>query len=293
MNDKQLALFLTVADEGSFSKAETISYISKQAMLRQINALENEVGISLLNRSPGGVTLTPAGQEFYQGAKELLELRKSVLARCHGTQPIAPVIRIGQVEHQALLHPVNDAFQNKYPDIKLQKVIHPNHSGEYRVSNNIIDVGETFYTPRLSTANYAYTPLTDMPYLVAMAHDHPLAAQTKISPAELTAFPTYIFPLMIKEGYRKELEALFQKHSATEHLLQGEDVDRQVEVAFRCGTSNSLLLTANPFVTEIPELTVRPLDTDWSEEYGIIYRPNPSPIIRKYINLAVAVYGKH
>ena len=36
MNDEQLNTFLTVAETGSFSKAGEGSYVSKQAMLRQI-----------------------------------------------------------------------------------------------------------------------------------------------------------------------------------------------------------------------------------------------------------------
>lgn len=87
MNEKQLSLFLTVADQGSFSKAEEIAYISKQAMLRQINSLEAEIGVRLLDRSAGGVRLTPAGREFYQGAGELLALREEVLSRCRGLGP--------------------------------------------------------------------------------------------------------------------------------------------------------------------------------------------------------------
>ena len=116
MNEKQLTLFLAVAEHGSFSKAEEAEYISKQAMLRQINSLEQEVGVPLMVRSTSGISLTPAGDAFYQGAKELLALRKDVLARCRGTEPQPEVLRIGQVEHQTLLHRVTDAFMAKYPN---------------------------------------------------------------------------------------------------------------------------------------------------------------------------------
>ena len=290
MNEKQLALFISVAEQGSFSRAEAVEYISKQAILRQINSLETEVGVRLLDRSAGGIILTPAGEEFYRGAKELLELREDVLTRCRGAEKQPEVLRIGQVEHQTLLHRVTDAFQVKYPDIQIQKVIHPNHSGEYRVSHGITDVGETFYNPITPKQAFSYTKLADMPYQVAMRHGHPLSGNGRLSLTDLVGYPTTIFALMTKKAYREALHQVFTQTGKAENLLIRNDVDNQVDVAFQCGTSDNLLVTANGFVSEIPELTTLLLDTGWSEEYGIIYRPSPSPTVRKYIDLAVSVY---
>lgn len=290
MNDKQLQLFLSVADHGSFSKAEEVEYVSKQAMLRQINSLEEEVGVKLLHRTSTGITLTEAGQEFYRGAKKMLKLRDSVLSKCRKATPDPDIIRIGQVEHQALLHDVTDAFAIKYPDIKIRKVIHPNHSGEWRVSHNIIDVGETFYTKITARQPNAYTRLADMPYVVAMSHRHPLAGQHSLSLTDLTGYPTILFPRMVDDEYMREIEQVFSKHPG--HLQLRDDVDNQVEIAFQCSCSDQLFLTANCFVNSIPELTVIPLDNGWTQEYGIIYRPNPTPPVRKYIDLAVALFGK-
>ena len=50
MNDNQLRSFLTVAECGSFSKAEEGSFLSKQALIKQIDALEDELGFRLLSR---------------------------------------------------------------------------------------------------------------------------------------------------------------------------------------------------------------------------------------------------
>ena len=233
MNEKQLSLFRSVADRGSFSKAEEVEYISKQAMLRQINSLENEVGVRLLDRSAGGVSLTPAGVEFYQGAQELLKLRESVLTRCRGAEPMPDVIRIGQVEHQTLLHRVTDAFVLKYPDIHIQKVIHPNHSGEYRVTHNITDVGETFYNPLTVKESFSYTKLADIPYRVAMRHGHPLSGKKRLFLADLTDYPTTLFFRMVKKAYREELERAYAQAGKGETRLFRYDVDNQVKAAFQ------------------------------------------------------------
>ena len=289
MNDKQLRLFLQIADQGSFSRAEETAYISKQAMLRQINSLEQEIGVRLFSRTPGGVSLTDAGKEFYKGAGELLQLQADILARCRNATRLPECIRIGQVEHQALLHDVTDAFALKFPDIRIQKVIHPNHSGEYRVEHDIIDVGETFYTAHTAAAAHAYTRLTDLPYMAAMSHRHPLARCPRLSLPQLTAYPLIVFEPMIKKEYLAQLTAAFA--GCEERLSLRSDVDNQVAVAFECSASRSILLTANCFVRSMPELTVLPLDNGWFQEYGIIYRPNPAPAVQKYIDLAVSLFS--
>ena len=289
MNDKQLKLFLSIADQGSFSKAGEVEYLSKQAMLRQINTLEDEVGVKLFSRMQNGISLTPAGKEFYQGARKMLKLRDNVLAKCRNVSRTQETIRVGQVEHQALLNDVTDAFAVKYPDIRIQKVIHPNHSGEYRVEHDIIDVGETFYSEYTAAAPTAYTRLADMPYVAAISHQHPLAGKKALTLTDLIHYPTIVFTQMIKKEYLQEILTVFSDR--TENLLLRKDVDNQVPLAFACSATDTIFLTANCFVRSVPELLTIPLSNGWFQEYGIIYRKNPTPTVRKYIDLAVTIFS--
>ena len=50
----QIETFLTVADTGSFSQAAKQLFISPQAVIKQMNSLEESVGLTLLERSPRG-----------------------------------------------------------------------------------------------------------------------------------------------------------------------------------------------------------------------------------------------
>lgn len=288
MNDRQLRLFLIVADHGSFSSAEATAFVSKQALIKQINALEDEIGVPLFLRSNEGLSLTPAGERFCRGAKEMLALREQVVLECRNASQAQDVLRVGQVEHQALLSAVTDAYAAKYPDVAIKKVIHPNHSGEYRVENGIIDVGETFYTDHTASRKFAYTRLCDMPYLVTMRPGHPLSAQPAVPLSALTAYPTTAFSPMVKPEYLDALRAAFGVRP--ENLVIRRDVDNQVSAAFACSESDALLLTANCFVRHMPEVVTLPLAEGWSKEYGVIYRPNPPPTVRKFIDLAVYMY---
>ena len=58
----QLDTFLRVADAGSFSKAAEEMYITPTAVIKQINLLEDSLGVMLFIRTHRGLNLTEAGK---------------------------------------------------------------------------------------------------------------------------------------------------------------------------------------------------------------------------------------
>lgn len=61
-----LDTFIAVVDCGSFTKAAEKLYISSTAVMKQINTLEKRLDLKLIDRSPTGVSLTPAGKIIYR-----------------------------------------------------------------------------------------------------------------------------------------------------------------------------------------------------------------------------------
>jgi DNA-binding transcriptional LysR family regulator len=56
-----LRCFITVAREGSVSRAAALLHLTQPAVSLQLKALEEAAGLQLFNRTPGGFTLTEAG----------------------------------------------------------------------------------------------------------------------------------------------------------------------------------------------------------------------------------------
>ena len=73
MNLRQLRYFLQVAELRSFTRAATVLHIAQSALSRQIQALEEELGVALLQRLDRGVALTEAGALFKSRVEALLE----------------------------------------------------------------------------------------------------------------------------------------------------------------------------------------------------------------------------
>src|SRR5581483_8257134 len=69
---RHLPFFIVVAQEGNFHRAATRINVTQSALSRRILALEEELGVSLFERSTAGVELTPIGNRFYADAQDVL-----------------------------------------------------------------------------------------------------------------------------------------------------------------------------------------------------------------------------
>ncbi len=289
MNDTQLELFLAITDAGSFTKAEQTQFISKQAMIKQITNLEREVGVTLFERTRSGIVLTEEGKIFYTGAKELL-LQKKELCLKLLTHAGKNQLRIGNVQHQVILNRVIDAFSKQYPEIEIERVVHPNHSGEYRVEHDIQDIAESFESDQsTSTLPYAFFPLLKVSYFIMVDANHPLSKHETVTLDDLQSYPVTYFPLMMKQAYIEQLQKAF---ASTNQLRASYDVDHQIEEVFSIQSTNRIVIGANPVMKTLKGIVTIPLAENWSRTYGVISSNQPSATTRIFLEFAKQYYTK-
>ena len=77
LQDFRLKVFVTVAEEKSFTKAASRLDISQPAVSQNIAELERGLGVRLFDRLKGENTLTPEGEVFMKYARKSLELSAS------------------------------------------------------------------------------------------------------------------------------------------------------------------------------------------------------------------------
>ena len=80
MELEQLRVFAAVADEGSFTGAARRLYISHSTVSRTITALEEELGVRLVERDNRFIALTKAGETLREEAEQLLSAADRVRA---------------------------------------------------------------------------------------------------------------------------------------------------------------------------------------------------------------------
>jgi DNA-binding transcriptional LysR family regulator len=124
-NFNDLIAFLSVAREGSFTRAAAQLGISQSALSHTIRGLETRLGVRLLTRTTRSVSLTEAGERLSNSiGPHFEEIEAGLAALGDMRERPAGTIRITTSEHPAntVLWPAIERFLPQYPDIKIELV---------------------------------------------------------------------------------------------------------------------------------------------------------------------------
>jgi len=114
--------FINVVESGSFSESARRMGLSQPSVSRQVNALESQLGVRLLQRTTRSLSLTEAGQVYYDKAK-LIQYAVTEANQAISGFKDSPsgLLRISAPHTwtEAKIAPHIGEFLNHYPDIKL------------------------------------------------------------------------------------------------------------------------------------------------------------------------------
>lgn len=179
-----LRYFVAVAEECHIGRAADRLHMTQPPLSRAIRQLEDELGVLLFERTPKGVTLTPAGEVLYDETGALLGrvdgLRRRVAAAA-GTAPLA-VGTLADAAEQVGGRLVS-LFRARYPHVHV--TIHEADLGDPTAGlrAGLVDVAIT-RTP-FADAGISTHVLRSVPVGVVMRGDDPLAARTSVSSTDL------------------------------------------------------------------------------------------------------------
>ena len=120
MDFKQIEAFIKVVELASFSKASEELHISQPSISNYITTLEREFDTILINRSTKVLSLTLAGERFFEKAKEIMLLkRESIEMLKNLSKDVSGDIRIlaSSVPALYILPPILAEFHKLYPNI--------------------------------------------------------------------------------------------------------------------------------------------------------------------------------
>ena len=136
MNAADLMLFVSVANTGSFSKAAEHIGMSTPALSKRISKLESSLGVQLIHRTTRRLSLTEAGENLYQHAKNIEGQVSDAIESVSGfSQGLSGNIKISvpTISGELLLAEAVAVFCEKYPKITV----------DIRLENDFVDlVGE-------------------------------------------------------------------------------------------------------------------------------------------------------
>ncbi|MFE0176315.1 LysR family transcriptional regulator [Streptomyces sp. NPDC059002] len=193
MDLRSLRYFIAVAEECHIGRAANRLHMTQPPLSRAIRRLEDELGVLLFERTPKGVTLTPAGEVLYDETGALLgqadRIRRRVAATA-GTEPLA----IGTLADAAekvggRLVPL---FRARHPHVHV--TIHESDLGDPTAGlrAGLVDVAIT-RTPFDETGISTHV-LRSVPVGVVMRDDDPLAGHSSVASADLADRPWVRLP---------------------------------------------------------------------------------------------------
>jgi DNA-binding transcriptional LysR family regulator len=195
MDIRQLKYFLTIAEEGQITSAAKKLKMAQPPLSQQLKLLEDELGVTLLERGPRHIKLTDAGEILLNRARQIIELSDSALKEINdfsrglkGTLSIGTVSSSGAV----LLNERMAEFHKKYSGVKFK--IHEGNTFTLieLLNKGIIEVGIVRTPFKASSFECRYAK--PEPMIAAMTREYDWSPdKTTLSVGELRDKPLIIY----------------------------------------------------------------------------------------------------
>lgn len=196
MELRHLRYFVTVAEELHFGRAAKKLHISQPPLSMQIRALENELGVTLLNRTQRSVALTQAGNALLGEARHILaRVDQAVLMTRRASRGEIGELAIGfiSVADYNVLPVVLREFRRAFPLVNL---ILRESTTDAQIRDLLagrIDVG--FVLPPINEPSLESVAILREPLIAALPDKHPLARKAgKLALENLKDAPFILFP---------------------------------------------------------------------------------------------------
>ena len=144
MDIKQLINFITIVEEGNITKAAQKLHISQPPLSNQLKALEEELGVKLIERGSRKVTLTDVGNLLYKRGKDMVNVFESTLNEVEDFKSgIEGVLKIGAVStcNQFIPNELISPYAKQYPKVKFELYEGNTYEVVDMIERGIVDIG--------------------------------------------------------------------------------------------------------------------------------------------------------
>jgi DNA-binding transcriptional LysR family regulator len=288
LDPRRVLTFREVARQSSFSRAAEALSLTQPAVSQQIAALERQLGTRLLERGPGGLSLTEAGELLLGHADVLsdrLELASGQLDELVAEQ--GRLVRVAAFP-SALASRVPSAvarLTERHPEVKAdvmegtaEELVTLVRSGVAHVSVNFQDA----VLPRREHEGTARIDLEEEPFCALLPLDHPLAGTGPLRLEQL-ARETWVAPS--REGLIARACEQAGFTPAIRYLSRDPLANRGM-------VASGLAATISPagLAAEFHGIAVEPLrDGPRRDVYALLPNSGATPLARAFVD-ALAVH---
>lgn len=289
MYNPMLDTFITVADCGSLTKAAEKLFISPTAVMKQMNSFENHLDLKLIERTPSGVRLTPAGEVIYNESKGIIEYsEKAVSKALEATHKFDTTFCVGT----SLLNPAKPfmdmwyKINSDFPGYKLHLV--PFEDDYEGIVGEIKQLGEKFdfligvCDSKAWLSLCSFLPLGRYKKMIAVSREHRLADKKIIEIEDLYGETL----MMVGRGDSGINDFLRNDIERNHPQIKIEDTPHfyDLSVFNRCAETGNVLLTIECWQDVHPGLVTLPVNWEYSIPYGLLYSLDPPEDALRLVN---------
>jgi LysR family hydrogen peroxide-inducible transcriptional activator len=177
----QLRAFVAVAEHLHFRDAAAAIGMSQPALSGAVSALEEALGVQLLERTTRKVLLSPAGERLAVRARAVLDAVGELMEEAEAAQaPFTGVLRLGVIPTVApyLLPTVLRLVHERYPDLDLQ--VHEEQTSSLLEGLAAGRLDLLLLAVPLGVPGVTELPLFDEDFVLVTPEDHWLGGRTDI-----------------------------------------------------------------------------------------------------------------
>ncbi|HET9485263.1 MAG TPA: LysR substrate-binding domain-containing protein [Xanthomonadales bacterium] len=247
MNLRDLRYLVALADHKHFGRAAEASFVSQPTLSTQIRKLEEELGVTLVERSPRKLMLTDVGREITARARSILREVDEVRELARRTRdPESGALRLGLFPTLApyLLPHVVPRIRARFPRLELLLVEEKTPVLLRQLAEGRIDAA-CLALP-IHDAHLHTEFLFEEPFVLAVPRGHPLTKRASLKVSDLEDQSL----LLLEDGHclREQALGVCELAGASERT------------GFRATSLETLrqMVAANVGVTLLPTLAVKP-----------------------------------
>ncbi|RYL99230.1 LysR family transcriptional regulator [Sporolactobacillus sp. THM7-7] len=221
MELRHLVYFVTVAEELHFGRAAARLQMTQPPLSKQIQQLEEEIGVTLFRRTRRHVELTTAGRLFLPEARQVLtQLHQAIDTAQRAERGEFGRIVVGFVGSATydILPRIIREYRKQFPDVSvmLQELSTPDQISA--LTDGRIDVG--LLHPPVAGSLIETEPVQRGFCALSMPKNHPLAKKDKITIQDLRDVPFIVVSRDIWPGLYDEFLSLFHHAGYTPKIVQ-------------------------------------------------------------------------
>lgn len=212
---RQLELLLALVSSDGIAGAGAKLGMTPSATSHALRALEDALGVQLVERNPTGVSLTFAGEQVLPHVRDVFASMQLVTATAKaGAELKTGLIKVGSFGASATLHALPtllEQFRKKYPGVSVSVTERPDEE----TSRDLIERRIELAAVTLPKADFETVTLAVDELVAVLPEGHPLAQKREVQLGEITLHPF----LLTRAGSQTLIRRLFVRHNCTPTIV--------------------------------------------------------------------------